>query len=118
MTGTRIKGYERYWEEILSKEIVSKTLLEDTSNLRDEEITPTLTVKQSNSYSNQDVKNIAGSGLKTRVVVNDPSSLQAFLADEEDEEYDEENNGEEEYDEEDDDEEEEEDENYEEKKQE
>ena len=118
LTGTRIKGYERYWEEILSKEIVSKTLLEDTSNLRDEEITPTLTVKQSNSYSNQDVKNIAGSGLKTRVVVNDPSSLQAFLADEEDEEYDEENNGEEEYDEEDDDEEEEEDENYEEKKQE
>ena len=92
LTETRVKGYERYWEELLNKEVVEKSLGEDTSYLRDEEIAPTITVKQSTHYSNEDLTNVAGAGLKTRVVVNDPAGLQAFLADdsEEDEEEEEE----------------------------
>ena len=85
LTESRVNGYERYWEELTNKDFVLKTLEDDTKNLRDEEITPTLTVKQSTSYSNLDVSNVSGTGLKTRVVVNDPASLQAFLADEEEE---------------------------------
>ena len=89
LTESRVNGYERYWEELTNKDFVLKTLEDDTKNLRDEEITPTLTVKQSTSYSNLDVSNVSGTGLKTRVVVNDPASLQAFLADEEEEDDDE-----------------------------
>jgi AP-3 complex subunit beta len=93
LTSSRIKGYDRYWDELQNKQLLVSTLAEDSSNLRDEEISPTLTVKQSNHYSNQDVSNVSGTGLKTRVVVNDPATLQAFLDEEEEEsgeEYEEE----------------------------
>lgn len=89
LTGVRVKGYERYWEELLNKEALGKSLSEDTSNLRDEEIAPVLTVKQSTHYSNQDVVNVVGTGLKARVVVNDPASLQDFLNESSEEEYEE-----------------------------
>jgi AP-3 complex subunit beta len=97
LTGNRVKGYERYFEDLVDRESLEKTLTEDTSYLRDEEIAPTITVKPSTSYSSEDVqKNVAGTGLRTRVVVNNPESFQDFLKDEESEDYSEEGESEEE----------------------
>ena len=91
LLGSRVKGYERYYEDLLDVETLKKTLMEDTSNLRDEEVTPTVTLKSSQSYSSEGIQNnVSGSGLRTRVVVNDPTNFQEFLKEEsEEEEYEE-----------------------------
>jgi AP-3 complex subunit beta len=90
LTGSRVKGYETYFEDLENREGLEKTLGEDTTAFREEEVAPVITVKQSTSYSNADVKQVAGSGLQSRVVVNDPEKLKAFLEEEDEEEEEEE----------------------------
>jgi AP-3 complex subunit beta len=91
LLGSRVAGYERYWEHLFDKVQIEKTIKEDTSYIRDEEVIPTVTVKAAMSYSSQEVSSsIGGSGLRARVVVNDPAKFQAFLQDSGNEEDDEE----------------------------
>ena len=103
LIGNRVKGYERFYDDLVDKDRLSRTLAEDTSYLRDEEAQPIVTVKQSTSYSSEDIqKNVAGSGLRTRVVVNNPESFHDFLKEDSEEGEDEDEDEEEEEEDEDD----------------